>query len=114
MAENYTLRASNNPDVIRDTALINSAKTFSFNVSPWQENNNTVTSVTWTLKSGQAAITGAALAANVASALLTFGEAGRSKVQVKFTTTVETFVIYLDILVKDPNAGIVEDYGICR
>lgn len=113
MASDYTITAEDNPEIFRDKAMIDSKKTYSFDFKPWAEDNHDVTTVTWTVESGQAAVSGQALTSNVATALVTFSQSGRSLIQIKgATASNEVAVAYLDILVKDPSAIFVDDYGI--
>lgn len=101
-ANKVIVRAFRNPKTTKDTVNIDSAKTYEIDFSPWAEEFNTVTAVTWTVKSGQAAISNETFASNVATALITFTSEGRNLIQIKGTTGTEIAVIYLDILVKDP------------
>lgn len=114
MATEFTLTAENNPEVFRDIAMKDGKKTYSFDFKPWAEDNHDITTVTWTVKAGQAAVSGQALTSNVASALVTFSQAGGSLIQIKGeTASNEVYVAYLDVLAKDPNAAVVDDYGLC-
>lgn len=93
-------------------ALKDEVTTYRFNFAQWAEENHAVTGVTWTSKHGSAAISGAALAANVASAQITFGSAGSNLIRIVAASSTETKVIYLDVVAKDPNSP-VDDYGMC-
>lgn len=113
MATEFIITAENNPQIFYDIAFKDGVKTYSFDFKPWAEENHDVTTVTWTVKSGQATVSGEALTSNVATALVTFSQAGRSLIQIKAATASnETFIAHLDILAKDPQA-IVNDYGLC-
>lgn len=113
MATEFVITAENNPQVFKDVGFKDGAITYSFDFSPWAEENHNVTSVTWTVKSGTAAVSGQALTSNVATALVTFSDAGRSLIQVKAATSAETYVAYLDLLSKDPSIPVgSSDYGL--
>ena len=112
MAENFTITAENNRKIFRDTAFKGEAKTYSFNLSPWAEENSTVTTATWSIETGNASVSGQALTSNVASALVTFGEEGGNLIKVTADSGTEIYIIYLDVLVKDPKRQ-TDDYGLC-
>lgn len=106
----YQITNKNQRDIYRFNGMKDGAYTFSFDFSPWAEDNSTVTTATWTVKAGQAAVSGKTLTSNVASALITLSEAGGSLIQLKADTGAEIKVLYIDILAKDPSAIITTDY----
>lgn len=87
------------------------AETVKFDFSPWAEDNGSVSAVTWTVKSGQAAIANKTLASNVAQAVITTSESGGSLIQIKATAGNNVYITHLDILAKDPYR-ITDDYGL--
>ena len=101
-ASKIKVRAFRNQESVKDTVNIDSAKTYEIDFSPWAEEFNNVTTVTWTVKNGQAAVSGETLSSNVATALITFNTEGRNLIQIKGDSGTEISVVYLDILVKDP------------
>jgi hypothetical protein len=103
MAKEYVIRARDNINSHKDQFNIRGKRTYSFDFTPWAEDNNTVTSVTWTSKHGQASITGQALASNVATAQIEATEDGRNLIEVLADTGTEKFSAYLDIFVRDPD-----------
>ena len=112
MATEFTITAEKNPEILRDVAMKDGKKTYSFDFKPWAEDNHDVTTVTWTVKVGQATISGQALTSNVATALVTFSQAGGNLIQIKAATASnEVYVAYLDVLAKDP-AVVTSDYGL--
>lgn len=113
MAKEFVVTSENNPDIFRDLDFKGGAKTYSLDFSQWAQENNTVTSATWTTESGQAAISGQALSNNVATALVTFSESGGSLIKIIADSGTEKFVTFIDVVSKDPNR-IVEDYGLCQ
>jgi len=110
MAKNYVITARYNPQKFKDSQYKDGVETYSFDLSPWAEDNNTVTTATWTVKAGQATVSGQALASNVASAQVTFGSEGGNLIQIKCATGTETYVIWLDVLAKDPEMP-TDDYS---
>ena len=106
----YVITAENENKVFRDQTFKDEALTYSFDFSPWAEDNGTVTTVTWTVKSGSATVSGTALASNVATGVVTFGGTGSNLIQIKATNGTETKIVYLDALAKDPQSGTI-DYG---
>ncbi len=113
MAQEYTITANNNIQLFRDVSFKSAAKTYQFDFSPWAEANNTVTSVTWETKTGNAGITGQALSSNIATALITFSEPGGNLIKLTADTGTEIYVVYLDVFAKDPEQPTTNDYGFC-
>ena len=101
-ANKITVRAFRNQETVKDTVSIDSAKTYEVDFSPWAEEFNTVTAVTWTVKSGQASVSGETFASNIATALITFTQEGKNLIQVKGTTGTEIAIAWFEILVNDP------------
>ena len=107
----YVITSENNPQILKDANNKDAIITYQFDFNPWVEQNNAVTTVTWTLKSGQATIASETLSSNVASALITLNEIGSALIEVKAETGTETYVTFLDIFIRDQNR-IVNDYGL--
>ena len=101
MSTDFVITSENNPELFRDTTSKGAAKTYSFDFTPWQEDNSSLSSAAWTTEAGQAAITGEALASGIATALITTTESGGSLIKLVATTATEIKVIWLDILAKD-------------
>lgn len=111
MSTNFTVVSQNNPQMFQDVSFKDGAVKYSVDFSPWSDDNATVTSVTWTVKSGSAVVSGQALASNVATALVTFSEAGGNMIQLKAVTTSNgIYIAYLDVLAKDWTS-VATDYG---
>lgn len=87
-------------------------KTYSFDYSAWAADNNDISSMTWTIKAGQATISDETLTSNVAQANISFPEEGRSLIQVTADTGTQVYVSYIDIASKDPEI-LTDDYGVC-
>lgn len=110
----FVITAEGCPKVFQANAVINDAEKAEFDFSPWadDDNNDDVTAVSWSVESGTAAISGEALANNVASAVLTFSSAGRALIKAIATAGTQTFVAYLDVLIRDPQVC-ANDYAPC-
>ena len=112
MSTDFVVVSENNPQSFQHVSFKGAAVKYSFDFSPWADANATVTSVTWTVKAGSAVVSGAALASNVATALVTFGEAGGNMIQLKAETASNgIYIAYLDVLAKDWTS-VATDYGI--
>lgn len=109
----FVVRANDPVQIRHKLAFKDEAETVEVDFSPWAEDNGTVSSVTWTTKSGQAAISGQTLVGNVATALITTSEAGGSFITLAAVGDTDTKVINLDVLAKDPHRRF-NDYGLCR
>jgi len=88
------------------------AETIKFDLKPLEEDIGTVNSVTWTVKSGQAAVSGESLSSSIASALITVSEVGRSRIEVQFTDGTEIAVRTLFIRAREPQTTANDDYGL--
>ena len=86
-------------------------KSHTFDFNPWADDNGTVTTATWAVKSGQASVTSSALSSNVVTAVITTSEAGNSMLTLTVTDGTHTEVIYIQIRAKDPQIAQSEDYG---
>lgn len=106
------IKATNNNLVFKDVVSVDDAKTYQIDFSAWADDNHNISSVVWSTESGDAAISGEALSSNVASALITFGSVGKNLIKVKGTTaSSEVYVVWIEILAKDPTLDFVDDYG---
>ena len=101
MATDFTITSENNPQLFRDVTSKGEARTYSFDFTPWQEDNSTITSATWTVEAGQAAITNKTLTSGIITALVTTNESGGSLIRLIATTATEVTVVWLDLLAKD-------------
>jgi len=110
--KSFIVRAKDPIQVRRQLAFKDGVETVQFDFSPWAEDNGTVSSVTWTVESGSAGISGQALASNVASAQITTSDTGGSMVKLKATGMNDTKCIYLRVYAKDPMQHS-NDYGLC-
>ena len=112
MSVSFTLTSKTRVDSFKDTVSIGDAVTYEFDCTPWQEDNNTISSATWTVESGNASISGQSLVSGVASALITFSQAGKALISLLLTTATEKKKIWLEIRCKDLQAPLGDDYGI--
>lgn len=88
---------------IRDhRAVKGEAVSVSVDFSAWAEDNGAITSATWTVKNGNATVSGQALASNVASAVVTTANAGWSLIEVKGAGATHTKIFNIRILARDP------------
>lgn len=101
MARDYFITARNNPDVFRDVQKKGGVETYTFDASAWAEDNNTITTATWSVEKGNATISGQALASNVASAQVSFPEAGGSLIKLLLDTGTELFVVHVDVIARN-------------
>lgn len=97
----------------KDRAYKSDVKTYQIDFAPWAEDNATVTSVTWTVESGDVAVSGNALSSNVATANITMTDTGKALVKIQATAGSLKKSVYLDIKVNDPDTFFDNDYGIC-
>jgi len=88
-------------------------KTHSVDFSSWADDNSDVTGVTWTVESGQAAISNETLANNVSTITVTTTESGYSMLKAVATDGTNSEAVYIRMRAKDPQAiSAVDDYGL--
>lgn len=112
MSTDFVVSAKNNPTRLQSNVSKGDAELYTIDFTPWQEDNDTIISTTWTLESGDAAITGQSLVSGVASALVTFTNSGRNMVSVLATTATAKKKAWIEILARDQQLS-VDDYGAC-
>lgn len=115
MTERFFVTSKNNPQKFRDNALKGEAKTYSVDLSQWVEENHAINGTpVWSVVSGNASISGAAITNSVASALITFSDSGGVLIKIQSdTAATEKKTSYIEILVRDPTSAMVDDYGLC-
>jgi hypothetical protein len=111
MSKKFIITAENNPNRFYDFAFKNEARIYSFDFSPWAEDNSTVTAVTVTIKAGSATA-GAVppVSSNVATFLLTTSDVNGVLLEIKATAGTEVYICYLDIIIRDPQDTHGDDY----
>lgn len=106
----YYIRQNDRQQVRTLRTAKGSVEPVTLDFSPWAEDNGNVTTVTWTVDSGNAAVSGEALTSNVASAVVTTADAGQSMLIVKGTGATHAKPIYVRVVARDPGV-LVYDYG---
>ena len=106
----FVIKAFDTQQTFKDNVSIDTARTYTIDLSPWAEENNNITTATWTVKSGAASVTNKTLASNVVSALITFSSAQNNLIKIKLETGTEIRIVWLDIHVFDPNTNFTSDY----
>lgn len=111
MAKVFYISSGAKPDQYTDNVSIGDVVTYQFDLTPWQEANSTVTTVDWTNEAGQGSIADDALVSGVASANITFNQAGRNIITLLINTATQKKKIWLEVYVKDVD-HYADDYGI--
>lgn len=106
----YVVRANDRMNVRRALLLEKAAVPVTVDFSPWAEDGGAITSVTWTVKSGNAAISGQALASNVASAVVTVSDQGYSMIEVLGVGATHTIPFRFSVYARDPALYPINDY----
>lgn len=109
----YVVTANRNRQIERMLAFKGGAQTVKLNYDPWEDDNGAVTTVEWTTKKGDAAISNTSLAASVAEAVITTSTEGASLIEVKATAGNNIHISHIDVIAKDPNRPF-DDYGLFR
>lgn len=111
MSTSFTITTKTRVDVLRDNVSVGDVVDYDIDCTPWQADNATITSATWALESGNAAIASSTLVAGVASALVTFSEVGRVLISILLATaTGQKKKIWLEVRARKPDVY-VDDYG---
>lgn len=110
--KSYVVKSNRNQQVRSLLAFKGESQVVKYDFLPWEEDNGSVTSVDWAVKSGSAGITNEALSSSVASALITTSDAGSSLITITATSGSNVLVTTLRVVSKDPEYRI-NDYGIC-
>ena len=111
--QTFVVRDNREKQIFRFLSFKDGVETIKFDFSPWADSNGTLTAITATVKSGDAAISNESLASNVKTFSLTTSSAGQSMIQIKGTAGNNTYVTHLSVFTKDPNSQ-VWDYGIIQ
>lgn len=106
----YTITANRNRQKFGLLAFEDQAQTVRVDFSPWSDDNGSVSTVTWTVDSGNAAISNEDLSSNVAEAVITTSDIGNSLIKLEATAGNNNEVVYILVHAKDFQA-IHWDYG---
>ena len=98
--------------VLRKLLFKGDVKKLSVDCSSWADDNGTVTSATWAVKSGQVSISSETLVDNVAACILTSSESGNSMLTLSVADGTHTEVQYIRVKTKDPEVVLNVDYGL--
>ena len=106
MTVEFTLATKTKVDAFKGSASIGGTIKYQFDCTPWQDDNDTITAATWTNDgSSGATISSQTLTSGVASALVSFSQAGITSLKITLTTATRTKVIWLQIKVVDRSRG---------
>ena len=106
----YVVTANRNRQTERALGFKGERVSVKFKLGPWEDDNGAVSTVTWTVKNGQASIGSEALSSSIASAVLTLSEIGHTVIEFKAAGADNTHVQYLNVLTKR-HKTYGEDYG---
>jgi hypothetical protein len=105
------IKYTNNSPKFNDIVSINDIKTYEIDFKAWAADNHNVNSVDWSVVSGQASINSTSLTSNIASAVIEFNQANNILIKITATTSVEKYIVWLEIKVKDLTLDFISDYG---
>lgn len=100
--KSFTVRSNRKQQSRQLFAYIGESNTIEYDFAPWETDNGSVTSVTWSTELGQAGITNESLASSTASATVTTNQEGKSLIKIAATAGNNTFATYLHVLSRDP------------
>lgn len=112
MSVNFTLTSKTRVDQFKDSLSIGDVVKYAIDTTPWQEDNDTVTSATWTNTGGSVAIASQLVSAGIVSAVLTPNQSGTQLIEILLQTASGLKKkIWLQLKVKDIQySG--DDYGL--
>lgn len=111
MTTEFAVTAKIVNDRFTDNVSKDNAEIYKFDFSSWSDDNDPVTNVLWTLEGGQATISSISFTDQIASALITFTEAGKQLISIKASTAAGSVrKLWLEIYVKDVKF-MNDDYG---
>lgn len=88
------------------------AEKYEIDFRAWEDDNETVTSVTVTVEAGQAAISSESFASGVKTMTVTTSNSGKALIKLVATGGSYSNTIFIRLLVKDPEIAYTEDYGL--
>lgn len=95
-----------------DLVSIGDKLSYSVDFKAWAEQNAAVTTVTWTVESGNASVSGQSVSSSVATATIDFADAGRSLISVRGETAGGLKkTMWLDFMAADEENP-TDDYGL--
>lgn len=110
MATSFFVTANETPSRFYDRVNDGDAVTYSFDFRPWQDDNATITGVTWALEAGNAVVGTATTTSGVSTSTVTFSDPGKSLISVTAATASAQKRVYLEVVAKGD--GITDDYGL--
>jgi len=111
MSTDFIVTAKNIVDRFSHRNFEQDAGKFSVDFRPWNEDNEDITSVVWTSEYGPVSISSPILSAGVASAILTFSNAGVSVVSLKASGPTMTKKIIIKTRTESLT-NLTDDYGL--
>lgn len=110
-ANKFTIKAFHTNKIFQDNVSIDQAKSYTIDLTAWAEENNNITTATWSNENGTASISNESLTSNIISALITFTNSETNLIKVVLNTGTQTLVLWIKILVDDPERNITNDYN---
>lgn len=101
MSTDFTVVAKSNPSKYVDNVSKGDVVTYTFDFTPWQEDNSEISSVEWKIEAGQAAILSSTLDDGVTTAVVQFNEKGQVLLSITAITPIERKKMWLEISTRD-------------
>ena len=105
----YVVTSKDNPRVQYDNVTVTDTVQYSVDFTPWQDDNDAITGVTWAIESGQAGLGATTFNAGVSTALISFPQAGRSLISAVALTATRSKKIWLNVVAHDELNSIYDD-----
>ena len=102
MSYAFTVTSIRNREIEEVLLLDGQSEAISFDLSPWEADNDTVSAVVWSVEYGDVSVGGELLSSSVASAVVTGDSGGKSLVKLICTAGDSVLPIYFSVYVRDP------------
>lgn len=114
MGTRFAITAKETADIQHVYVELGDIATYTFDATPWQEDNDTIIAATWTLENGSATISDEENNLGIVSAIVAFQSTGSVVISVLFSTLNLRKKVYLIAHVSDSRVLCCDsDYGGC-
>lgn len=112
MSNRFIVAENGNPGIFTDICGVGESRTYSFDFSPWVEDNAALTGVVWSVEAGGVTVGVPVLTGSVSSVLLSAPSSGNSLLKVTGSSVSAVRVVYLVVRVVEPIVAVGGDYWV--
>lgn len=112
MSTSFVLTSKTRFDTFKDNVSLGDGVQYEIDCRPWQEDNAVITTVEWTVESGQASISNETNTGGILSALVSFPSSGKTLISILASTASgKAKKMWLEVRAKDKQIPS-DDYGL--